>query len=76
MREKTVEAMERRKHRDRVKAKAKRDERRVAKRAEQAALPRRAFTGPKLFKGPPVEMSKSELRRMFAEAIANTARMT
>lgn len=75
MREKSIEAAERRKERDRVRMRAKRKAKTAAKRAEIVAAPNR-YLGPKLFKGPPLPpMSKSELRTMLAEAAQNTARM-
>lgn len=76
MREKSIEAMENRKHRDRVRMRAKREAKTAAKRAEVALAPNK-YLGPKLFKGPPLPpMSKSELRAMFAQAMQNTARMS
>lgn len=73
--EKSIEAMENRKHRDRVRMRAKRKAKTAAKRAEIALAPNR-YLGPKLFKGPPLPpMSKSELRAMLAEAMQRTANL-
>lgn len=76
MREKTIEAMERRKERDRVKMRKKRAAMADAKRAELAAMPPAKGLGRKWLIGPRVpEMTKSELREMFAQAAKNTAAM-
>lgn len=74
MREKTIEAAERRKARDRIKQKGYREARKTAQRVAQAALPKNKYLGSKLFKGPPMpEKSKAELRAMLAQAMINTA---
>lgn len=76
MREKTIEAAERRKARDRIKQKGYRDAKNAAKRAAMKVLPVNKYLGPKLFRGPPMpDKSKAELRAMIAEAFSNTARM-
>lgn len=73
MSEKLIEAMERRKERDRVKMRGKRKAKADAKRAVAGTAPIVTSMNRKWRIGPnPPEMSKSELRAMFAEAARNT----
>jgi hypothetical protein len=70
------EAIERRKARDRIKSKQKRDERRkaLAAAAKAVVTPRKPNRHTLVFRKP-VEMTKAEMYEMFATAAANTAAM-
>lgn len=68
------EAIARKKIRKYARAKERKAENRAAEIAALTALPPRPGTGRKWFRGPPMpEMSKSQLREMFAQAAQNTA---
>lgn len=78
MREKTIEAMERRKERDRIKSREKRAAKRAAKKASHVAhwnmtLPSHKVTARRMMPRLPANTTKAELREMLAQAAKNTA---
>jgi hypothetical protein len=76
MREKTIEAMERRKERDRINSREKRAAKRAAKKVNHVAhmtnWPTHKVTMRRMMPKLP-DMTKAELRAMLAAAFANTA---